>query len=195
MRRRPRFGARTVTLLARRGVRQADRHRGAFGGLAEIQRNFRFDVGAAEVALATAGGSRRATPAVEEVAEDIADASAGPAAEQVGRGEAAARVVIAKCGAETARRPVLATESARVKPAVIEATATEATETAGSEHVLQFVVFLALFGIADDGIRLAGLFKPLFRGGVARVAVRVVIARDLAVRLLNLILASAARNA
>ena len=70
-----------MALLTRRGVRQADRHRGAFGSLTEIQRNFRFDVGTAQVALATAGGSRRATPAVEEVSEDIADASAGPAAE------------------------------------------------------------------------------------------------------------------
>src|SRR5699024_2430266 len=64
----------------------------------------------------------------------------------------------------------------------------EASEAAaGAEHRLQLVVFLALGLVADHVIGLGRLLEAVLGGLVARVLVRVVLTRELAVGLLDVL--------
>src|SRR6266540_3187755 len=73
----------------------------------------------------------------------------------------------------------------------VEATARAAAarhpETAAAEQPARLVVLLALLGIADHVVRLGDLLEPGLSGGVPGVGVRVVLARQLAVGLLDLV--------
>ena len=53
----------------------------------------------------------------------------------------------------------------------------------------------ALFGVAEDGIRLRGLLEPILGGLVAGIAVGVVLQRQLSVGALDFLLAGAAADA
>src|SRR5262249_62233127 len=57
------------------------------------------------------------------------------------------------------------------------------------------VVLLPLLRVGEDVVGALDLLEALLRGGVARIRVRVVLARELAVRLLDLVLARRSRDA
>src|SRR5699024_10840619 len=70
-------------------------------------------------------------------------------------------------------------------------TAKAAAHAAGGDHGLQLVVFLALLLIAHDGVGLGSCLKAVLGRGIPGVLIRVVVPRDLAVGLLNLLAAGA----
>src|SRR5699024_3049516 len=70
-------------------------------------------------------------------------------------------------------------------------TAKAAAHAAGGDHGLQLVVFLALLLIAHDGVGLGSCLKAVLGRGIPGVLIRVVVPRDLAVGLLNLLGAGA----
>src|SRR5205085_7861912 len=96
----------------------------------------------------------------------------------------AAGSAAATAAAEKVRQDVAetSTEGARIEPTGHS----ESAERAGST-----VVGLALLRIGQDVMRLGDLLEALLRLLVARVAVRVILTRKLAVRLLDLLLGGA----
>src|SRR5207244_2581144 len=79
--------------------------------------------------------------------------------------------------------PAEAAEAARAPTATAERVRVEA----GAEDPAAGVVALALVGVRQDRVGLLDLLEPLLRRRVARVLVRVVLARELAVGLLDLL--------
>ena len=70
-----------------------------------------------------------------------------------------------------------------------------APRRAGHARVAEAVVARALVGVAEDGIRLGRFLEPLFGGGVARIAIGMVLERQLPVRALDVLLAGRAADA
>src|SRR5690606_1598336 len=66
---------------------------------------------------------------------------------------------------------------------------------AAGTHRTDRVVLLTLFGVTQDGVGLAHLFEALFSRRVPGIAIRVKVARELAVGLLNVRLRGTLRHA
>src|SRR5919206_513555 len=75
-----------------------------------------------------------------------------------------------------------------VAPAGRAAAAPERGGVEATEDAAARVVLLALLGVGQDRVRALDLLEALLGGLVAGVAVRVVLARELAVRLLDVLL-------
>ena len=160
LRRRAGLGARAAAGRTRLRRRDAQRDLRAGDRLLEGDRDRRLQVGAAL-------GARTGRAA-----------AGAPARAGTARGATAA-------AAEQVGEDVLeATEVARGEPA---GRAARAATAAHPEHAAA-VELLALLGVADDVVGRLDLLEALLGLGVARVVVRVVLADELAVRLLDLLL-------
>jgi len=117
------------------------------------------------------------------------------------------RNVFAQIGsALCARTPASSTKNVSAEEAVEQIAQVEVLENGGIEsaepasraadsRMAKLVVALALVLIHQDGVRLAALLELLFRVRIIRIAVRMVLERELAIRALDLHVARRARNA
>ena len=157
-------GARTR--LAGRLAGHPQRDRGPVDRLGEAERHLGLDV----LAAARLRARTRAAAAVEQAAEDVAETAA----------EAAA-------AGPPARRPGPPPKrSPRSKLKLPPARAGTGPEAAVAEEGARLVVLLALLGVAEDVVGLGDLLEALLGLGVALVGVRVELAGELPVRLLDL---------
>src|SRR5690606_30564576 len=141
----------------------AQRDRRALDRLGEAEGDLGLDVLPAP-RLGARGA--RAAP-VEQAAEDVTEAAAeaaGPGLAALGAPEEVAQVEV---------------EGAAARPGA-------GTEPAAAEQRAGLVVLLALLGVTEDVVRLGDLLEALLRLGVALVGVRVELAGELPVRLLDL---------
>ena len=162
----------------------------------QVRADVRHGAGLAAGAASTSGRARRCSAAALTVVPSMASAKSmrglglDVRRRVAGAGRPAARRRTATAAAARLNRSPNRSEMSKPPPPP-----TPAAEAAGdppkpppapANMRAHLVVLLALLGVADDVVGLGDLLEPVLRGLVARVGVGVVLARQLAVGLLDL---------